>query len=212
MVYIYDGLMLFLGTLFAPIEDRVPPGQDFSGIAEIVTKAIPAAMAERNVHPAVFPLIQGGTRDAGQALVRHPLITAVGFTGSLGLAARLLAAVSFTCVEWPTSWCMGGSPGLHQFRVLVRRDSRDPAMPQPTILTEHPDRPVARRPIPKLPQHRHAASARGCAPITSGHGFVSQGRMRSPWRSFPRSHLPPGESGTGAGHTRLYRPAALPAR
>lgn len=33
--------------------------------------------------PGVFSLIQGGRRDVGQALVQHPLIKAVGFTGSL---------------------------------------------------------------------------------------------------------------------------------
>ncbi len=33
--------------------------------------------------PGVFSLIQGGKRDVGTALVTHPLIRAVGFTGSL---------------------------------------------------------------------------------------------------------------------------------
>ncbi len=32
----------------------------------------------------VFSLIQGGDRKVGEALVTHPLIKAVGFTGSLG--------------------------------------------------------------------------------------------------------------------------------
>jgi NADP-dependent aldehyde dehydrogenase len=32
----------------------------------------------------VFSLVQGGKRDVGEALVQHPLIRAVGFTGSLG--------------------------------------------------------------------------------------------------------------------------------
>jgi alpha-ketoglutaric semialdehyde dehydrogenase len=32
----------------------------------------------------VFSLIQGGKRDVGTALVQHPRIKAVGFTGSLG--------------------------------------------------------------------------------------------------------------------------------
>jgi alpha-ketoglutaric semialdehyde dehydrogenase len=40
------------------------------------------------MHPGVFSLIQGGKRDVGQALVQHPLIKAVGFTGSLAAAAR----------------------------------------------------------------------------------------------------------------------------
>jgi NADP-dependent aldehyde dehydrogenase len=54
------------------------------GTGEIVAEAIAAAIAKCGVHPGVFSLIQGGKRDVGTALVTHPLIKAVGFTGSLG--------------------------------------------------------------------------------------------------------------------------------
>lgn len=54
------------------------------GTGEIVAEAIAAAIARCGVHPGTFSLIQGGKRDVGQALVQHPLIKAVGFTGSLG--------------------------------------------------------------------------------------------------------------------------------
>ena len=54
------------------------------GTGEIVAEAIAAAIAKTGVHPGTFSLIQGGKRDVGQALVQHPLIRAVGFTGSLG--------------------------------------------------------------------------------------------------------------------------------
>ncbi len=53
------------------------------GTGEIVAEAIHAAIAACGVHPGVFSLIQGGRRDVGEALVQHPLIKAVGFTGSL---------------------------------------------------------------------------------------------------------------------------------
>ncbi|MCX8568958.1 MULTISPECIES: aldehyde dehydrogenase (NADP(+)) [Hyphomicrobiales] len=53
------------------------------GTGEIVAQAIAAAIASTGVHPGVFSLIQGGSRDVGHALVKHPLIKAVGFTGSL---------------------------------------------------------------------------------------------------------------------------------
>ncbi|MGP9805378.1 aldehyde dehydrogenase (NADP(+)) [Paracoccus sp. NSM] len=53
------------------------------GTAEIVAQAIAAAIARCNVDPGVFSLIQGGDRSVGAALVQHPLIRAVGFTGSL---------------------------------------------------------------------------------------------------------------------------------
>lgn len=54
------------------------------GTGEIVAEAIAAAIATCGMHPGVFSLIQGGKRDVGTALVQHPKIKAVGFTGSLG--------------------------------------------------------------------------------------------------------------------------------
>jgi NADP-dependent aldehyde dehydrogenase len=54
------------------------------GTSEIVAEAVRAAVDRCGVHPGVFSLIQGGRREVGEALVRHPLIRAVGFTGSLG--------------------------------------------------------------------------------------------------------------------------------
>ncbi len=53
------------------------------GTSEIVAQAIDAALKALNMHPGIFSLIQGGKRDVGTALVTHPLINAVGFTGSL---------------------------------------------------------------------------------------------------------------------------------
>ena len=54
------------------------------GTAEIVAQAIETAIMALGLHPGVFSLVQGGKRDVGEALVQHPLIKAVGFTGSLG--------------------------------------------------------------------------------------------------------------------------------
>ncbi len=54
------------------------------GTAEIVAAAIDAAIKRCGIHPGVFSLVQGGRREVGTALVEHPLIRAVGFTGSLG--------------------------------------------------------------------------------------------------------------------------------
>ncbi len=53
------------------------------GTSEIVAQAVDAAIRRHGLNPGVFSLIQGGRRDVGQALVTHPLIRAVGFTGSL---------------------------------------------------------------------------------------------------------------------------------
>lgn len=53
------------------------------GTGEIVAQAVDAAIRSCGLHPGVFSFIQGGKRDVGEALVQHPLIQAVGFTGSL---------------------------------------------------------------------------------------------------------------------------------
>lgn len=54
------------------------------GTSEVVAEAIHAAIASCGLPKGVFSLIQGGRRNVGSALVQHPLIKAVGFTGSLG--------------------------------------------------------------------------------------------------------------------------------
>lgn len=54
------------------------------GTGEIVAEAIFAAVKSCGIHPGVFSLVQGGKRETGTRLVQHPLIKAVGFTGSLG--------------------------------------------------------------------------------------------------------------------------------
>jgi len=53
------------------------------GTGDLVAQAIDAAIKACGVHPGVFSQIQGGDRKVGQAVVEHPLIKAVGFTGSL---------------------------------------------------------------------------------------------------------------------------------
>ncbi len=54
------------------------------GTGEIVAEAIHAAVSRCKMPAGVFSLVQGGNREVGQALVQHPRIKAVGFTGSLG--------------------------------------------------------------------------------------------------------------------------------
>ena len=53
------------------------------GTGEIIAEAIAAAIKSCNMPKGAFSLIQGGNREVGQAVVQHPLIKAVGFTGSL---------------------------------------------------------------------------------------------------------------------------------
>ena len=79
-----------------PVVVKGHPAQP--GTAEIVAQAIEAAISKCGVHPGVFSLVQSNSREAGEALVTHPLIQAVGFTGSLG-AGRALFDL---CAKRPT--------------------------------------------------------------------------------------------------------------
>lgn len=53
------------------------------GTCELVARAILGAAREKGMPDGVFSLVQGVTPDVGAALVSHPAIKAVGFTGSL---------------------------------------------------------------------------------------------------------------------------------
>ena len=50
---------------------------------ELVAEAIHAAIGRSDVPAGVVSIVHGGSHEVGAALVRHPLICAVGFTGSL---------------------------------------------------------------------------------------------------------------------------------
>ncbi len=65
------------------------------GVAEIVANAVVKAARETGMPEGVFSLLYGGGRKVGQAVVRHPVLQAVGFTGSraggtalMGIAAK----------------------------------------------------------------------------------------------------------------------------
>ncbi|MFN3274123.1 MAG: aldehyde dehydrogenase (NADP(+)) [Paracoccus sp. (in: a-proteobacteria)] len=53
------------------------------GTGQIVAEAVDAAIRQTGMPAGVFSFIHGDTHEVGQALVQHPLIKAVGFTGSL---------------------------------------------------------------------------------------------------------------------------------
>jgi len=61
-----------------------------SGTAEIVGLAVQKAVADCGLPEGVFSLVYGGGRTIGQALVKHPVIKAVGFTGSYGGGRALM--------------------------------------------------------------------------------------------------------------------------
>jgi NADP-dependent aldehyde dehydrogenase len=64
-----------------PVIVKAHPGHPAT--SEMVARAINRAVAASGFPQGFFSLVQGTSVDVGQMLVKHPLIEAVGFTGSL---------------------------------------------------------------------------------------------------------------------------------
>lgn len=64
-----------------PVVYKAHPGHPYT--SEITAEAVAAAVARTGMPAGVFSLLHGEGIEVGGALVRHPLIKAVGFTGSL---------------------------------------------------------------------------------------------------------------------------------
>lgn len=59
------------------------------GTSDLVAQAFEAAIKACGMPAGVFSLVQGANIETGQALVKHPLIKAVGFTGSYKVGKAL---------------------------------------------------------------------------------------------------------------------------
>lgn len=64
------------------------------GTSELVAGAIQKAIASTKMPAGVFSLLQGRSPEMSLALVRHPMITAVGFTGSLRAGRAIFDAAA----------------------------------------------------------------------------------------------------------------------
>ncbi|MFB0835821.1 aldehyde dehydrogenase (NADP(+)) [Arthrobacter halodurans] len=71
------------------------------GTSELVGRAITDAVREAGLHPGVFSLVYGPGASIGQALVSHPVIQAVGFTGSRSGGTALMATAAARPVPIP---------------------------------------------------------------------------------------------------------------
>lgn len=63
-----------------PVVYKGHPGHPATG--ELVAQAIAAAIESTGMPKGTFGFVQSNTNEAGEALVMHPLIRAIGFTGS----------------------------------------------------------------------------------------------------------------------------------
>jgi alpha-ketoglutaric semialdehyde dehydrogenase len=71
------------------------------GTSELVGRAIQKAVAECSLPEGVFSLLVGSGATVGEALVRHPAIQAVGFTGSRRVGRTLVALAAARNVPIP---------------------------------------------------------------------------------------------------------------
>ncbi len=62
------------------------------GTCELIASAITTAIQKCNMPDGTFSLLHGTSHEVGMAIVKHPLIKAVGFTGSLGGGKALFDA------------------------------------------------------------------------------------------------------------------------
>jgi 2,5-dioxopentanoate dehydrogenase len=93
------------------------------GTSERVATTIAGAIAECNLPAGVFGLLQGTSAELSNALVEHPAIKAVGFTGSQRVA-RLLAR---RCAERPEPIPFYGELGSINPQFLLQTTLKDRA-------------------------------------------------------------------------------------
>lgn len=79
------------------------------GTSELVGRAINNAVKKSNLPEGVFSLVQGTSVEVGMALVQHPQITAIGFTGSYRGGKALFDAANQRPVPIPVYAEMGST-------------------------------------------------------------------------------------------------------
>jgi NADP-dependent aldehyde dehydrogenase len=93
-----------------PVVVKAHPGHP--GTSDLVGRAIAAAVARAGLPAGVFGMVQGASVAVGQALVMHPAIKAVAFTGSLRGGRALFDAAARRPEPIPVYAEMGSSNPL----------------------------------------------------------------------------------------------------
>ena len=95
------------------------------GTGEVIAKAISLAVKKCNIHPGVFSLIHAHTHEVGQALVLHPLVRAVGFTGSLGGGRSLFDLCNTRPEPIPFFGELGSVNPMYAFPNAIKNRGKD---------------------------------------------------------------------------------------
>ena len=88
-----------------PVIVKAHPGHP--GTSELTAQLIQQALADCNLPAGVFSLLLDNTYAVGQALVKHPLVKAIGFTGSTRGGRALMDAAAARPVPIPVFAEMG---------------------------------------------------------------------------------------------------------
>ncbi len=105
-----------------PVVVKAHPGHP--GTSELAGRAIIEAANRTQMPDGVFSLLHGGSPDVGVALVAHPLIRAVGFTGSLKGGRALFDTAAARPEPIPVYAEMGSqNPGFLLPEALAERGS-----------------------------------------------------------------------------------------
>ncbi|MBV8813610.1 MAG: aldehyde dehydrogenase (NADP(+)) [Verrucomicrobia bacterium] len=130
-----------------PVVVKIHPGHPRTG--KMMGDAIKRAVKETDVHPGVFGLLSDQSIETGIALVQHPAVKAIGFTGSLAGGKALMSAASRRAEPIP---------------VFAEMGSLNPVFVLPNALAKRAD---------KIAQGLADSVALGCGQFCTKPGFIA---------------------------------------
>lgn len=95
------------------------------GTSELIGRAIVAAARKNDMPEGVFSLVQGPSMDVGISIVRHPLIKAIGFTGSYGGGKALFDEANNRDTPIPVYAEMGSSNPVFILPGKLKKDGAE---------------------------------------------------------------------------------------
>src|SRR5579863_6149888 len=92
------------------------------GTSELAAEIITGAVAAEGLHPGVFSTLYGSGSEVGAALVKHPLVCAMAFTGSLNAGRTLMDLCAARPVPIPCFTEMSSGNPVFVLSGALRKD------------------------------------------------------------------------------------------
>jgi alpha-ketoglutaric semialdehyde dehydrogenase len=93
------------------------------GTSEIAAQIVTSAVAAEGLHPGVFSVLFGSGGEVGSALVKHPLVRAMAFTGSLNVGRTLMDLCAARPVPIPCFTEMSSGNPVFVLPGALRKDA-----------------------------------------------------------------------------------------